>query len=443
MTPVIAILDIGKTNKKLLVFDEEYHLLLEHQQSIPEILDEDGDPCEDLEQLTRFVRTSIDSLAVNKEYDLRAINFAAYGASFVYVDENGKPLTPLYNYLKPYPQGLKDQFYSRYGGEQNFSMQSASPVLGSLNSGMQLYRLKYEQPDIYSRIEWALHLPQYISYLVSGVAVSELTSIGCHTNMWDFMQNKYHRWIEEEGVERILPPIVASDAVNTVEYCGNDIVIGAGLHDSSAALVPYLLNIDQPFVLISTGTWCISLNPFNESPLTGPELQQDCLCYMSTTGRQVKASRLFAGSEHEKQAKKLAAFFDRPPDYFDSLAFEEQYVDVDGNYEEDHLGVYSNYDEAYHRLIGKLVKEQVASTQLVLRNSAASHIFVDGGFGKNDIYMHLLARAFEGYDVYASTVPQASAIGAALTIHKSWNSNPLPASLIRLKKYTSQKQLHS
>src|SRR5579862_2152477 len=108
MTPVIAILDIGKTNKKLLVFDEEYHLLIEHQQSIPEILDEDGDPCEDLEQLTRFVRTSIDSLAVNKEYDLRAINFAAYGASFVYVDENGKPLTPLYNYLKPYPQGLKD-----------------------------------------------------------------------------------------------------------------------------------------------------------------------------------------------------------------------------------------------------------------------------------------------------------------------------------------------
>ena len=61
----------------------------------------------------------------------------------------------------------------------------------------------------------------------------------------------------------------------------NNYCVGIGLHDSSAALIPYLMNFKEPFVLISTGTWCISLNPFNEAPLTKEELKSDCLSYMS------------------------------------------------------------------------------------------------------------------------------------------------------------------
>jgi glycerol kinase len=59
--------------------------------------------------------------------------------------------------------------------------------------------------------------------------------------------------------------------------------------------------------------------------------------------------------------------------------------------------------------------------------NGSQKIFVDGGFGKNPIYMSLLAKAFPGIEVYAATVPQASALGAALVIHHHWNKNPLPA----------------
>ena len=78
------------------------------------------------------------------KFSIRAINFSAYGASFVHIDGRGKPVTPLYNYLKPYPEKLKKDLYDQYGGELSFSMITASPVLGSLNSGMQLYRI-YER----------------------------------------------------------------------------------------------------------------------------------------------------------------------------------------------------------------------------------------------------------------------------------------------------------
>ena len=50
-----------------------------------------------------------------------------------------------------------------YGGESQFSKQTASPVLGNLNSGMQLYRMKYEKPEKFKQINYALHLPQYLS----------------------------------------------------------------------------------------------------------------------------------------------------------------------------------------------------------------------------------------------------------------------------------------
>src|SRR5690606_7351256 len=113
-----------------------------------ETLDEDGFPCENLESLRLSVFDSLNEVFRKSEFEIKAINFSTYGASFVYLDEGGKPLTPLYNYLKPYPEELKQKFYSKYGGEEHFSSQTASPVLGSLNSGMQLYRIKEERPEL-------------------------------------------------------------------------------------------------------------------------------------------------------------------------------------------------------------------------------------------------------------------------------------------------------
>jgi hypothetical protein len=60
---------------------------------------------------------------------------------------------------------------------------------------------------------------------------------------------------------------------------------------------------------------------------------------------------------------------------------------------------------------------------------------VDGGFGKNQVYMHLLAEAFPDIEVFAASIPQATAIGAALAIHEHWNSHSRPGDIIELKYY--------
>ena len=442
--PVIAIFDVGKTNKKLFLFDQNYNVRYERSARFTETVDEDGDPCENLESLRLSVFDSLRTVFAKKEFDIKAINFSTYGASFVYVDEEGNPLTPLYSYLKAYPEKLKQQFYNDYGGEETFSSTTASPVLGSLNSGMQLYRIKYEKPELFQKIKHALHLPQYLSYLISGQAWSDVTSIGCHTNLWDFTKNRYHEWVAKESIEPLLPPTTTYDKVMPAAFPGTSYLVGAGLHDSSAALIPYLINFSEPFVLISSGTWCITLNPFNNSPLTSEELAQDCLCYLQYKGLPVKASRLFAGQEHEDAVKRIAAYFNQSPFFYREIEFDPEVVSKfwqggkqNADFAAKDLSQFQSCKEAYHQLMMDIITKQVASTNLVLKGSDIRRIFVDGGFSNNPLYMNLLASAYPQLEVYSASMSQATALGAALALHASWPQKPLPNDIIHLHYYGS------
>src|SRR5450432_2245058 len=458
---VIAIFDIGKTNKKLFLFDEQYNIVWENNRVLNEKEDEDGDPCENLRALNNWVRESLIKSKKRTNFDICAINFSAYGASFDHVGENGESLTPLYNYLKAFPEKIKNQFYDRYGGELTFSMLTASPVLGSLNSGMQLYRIKNEKPEVFERIKYSLHLPQYLSWLHTGKARSDITSIGCHTNLWNFSQQHYHEWVYREGMIDKLAPLSPSDAVLPIRMPGcldmppdtlKGCVAGIGLHDSSAAMIPYLESFTEPFVLISTGTWCISMNPFNDAPLTIAELQNDCLCYLTFKGRPMKSSRLFAGFEHEQQVKKLTVYFQKNNNAFHSVAYDPEIVSslkakndlpvferpaspigASAFAQRDFSG-FTSFEEAYHRLMMDIMDQQLNSTKLIL-SDAVERIFVDGGFSGNPVYMHLLAAAFPSMEVFAANISKASAVGAAMAIHEHWNDQPLPGDIIELKYF--------
>ncbi|OYX79785.1 MAG: hypothetical protein B7Y83_19140 [Flavobacteriales bacterium 32-34-25] len=181
-------------------------------------------------------------------------------------------------------------------------------------------------------------------------------------------------------------------------------------------------------------------------------MQNDCLCFLHYKGKPVKASRLFAGNEHEIQSVKLATHFNAPLDSYKHVLYDKdiitklrakfkQYTKGDSNilqdcpFNERDLSDFENYDEAYHQLMLDLIAQQIVSTQLVIHNSPVKKVFVDGGFSKNSIYMNLLAEAFPEMEVYAASMAQASSLGAALAIHKNWNTKPIQNDLIDLKFY--------
>ena len=314
-----------------------------------------------------------------------------------------------------------------------------------MNSGLQLFRMKSEQPRVFEKTGFALHLPQYISGIVTRKFYSDITSIGCHTALWDFEKGEYHEWVAAESVKEKLAPIISCTKTFSIQKNGRDIHAGIGLHDSSAALIPYLRQFTEEFVLISTGTWSISLNPFNKNPLNVEELNTDCLCYLQYEGSPVKASRLFSGNEHDQQLKRIADYFGMDENEIRNFEYNEseilnQYAKSKNRgsskfeFRDFNLSVYDHFSLSYLDLIMDLVKMQIWSTSLILKNSPVKNIYVDGGFSNNKLFMKLLAAGFPQHKVYTAAVPQSTALGAALAIHDSWNNQIIPTGLIELRQ---------
>ena len=146
---VIAIYDIGKTNKKIILFNEDLKIVSEIEQKFAVIQDDDGFECDDIEHIERWIKESMIKLVHSEKYDLRTVNFTTYGASLVYLDEDGKRLTPVYNYLKPLDEKIHESLYKRHGGRDEFCRRTASQALGMLNSGLQPLWLKSAKPEVF------------------------------------------------------------------------------------------------------------------------------------------------------------------------------------------------------------------------------------------------------------------------------------------------------
>lgn len=428
---VTAVFDIGKTNKKFFLFDEDFQEVFREYTRFEHIFDSDGYPTEDLHKLQTWLKAVFHRILATDQYDIKAINFSSYGASLVHIDENGDAISPLYNYTKPISEDIIKSFYDNYGPELTFAQHTGSSKEGLLNSGMQLYWLKHTKPEVFKKIKYSLHLPQYLSFIFTGIPLSEYTSIGCHTSLWDYNKKDYHNWVYQEGFHKILPPIVSTETSINMNYNGKRIKIGVGIHDSSAALLPYVRSLSDPFILVSTGTWSIALNPFTSMALTEEEVSRNCINYMRINGKQVKASRLFLGNEYKVQVQKLATYFDVAPDYHKSVSFnEDAYYEITKEFE--HLfkwesipnehGIqttelpYDNFEHAYHHLMIELVKLQVQSIEIAKGSDSITKLYVDGGFSDNDVYIKLLSHYLRNMELRTTNASLGSALGAAISI---------------------------
>jgi len=451
---IIAVFDIGKTNKKLLLFDYNLRLLSEEETQFGELLDDDGFECDNIELIEKWVKESISSLIHSRNYDLTAVNFATYGATIVYLDSAGERLTPVYNYLKPIDDRIPERLYRRYGGQDEFCRRTASPALGMLNSGIQVLWLKSEKPDVFSRVRYILHFPQYISYLITGKICSEHTSIGCHTGLWDFDNMKYHSWVSDQGLD--IPQPVPVETITEVMIEGKKIVAGIGIHDSSSSLAPYFSGGRGKFLLISTGTWCINMNPFNPEKLSVEQLDSDCLCYMSVERKPVKASRLFLGNMHERGVRLLNEHFRTTGDFYKNVNYDQDLLKMlkvrfSGDKraffnsgpgsrefkERIDLFDFKSFDEGYHQLMSELCDLTIEAIKLILpEKDDIENLYITGGFGKNSIFLKLLAKSFTSKKVFTSDINNATALGAALVILKSL-SDSSPELNLGLTEYSA------
>jgi L-fuculokinase len=450
MVKVNAVFDIGKTNKKFFLFDDDYNEVHREYVNLPLTVDEDGFETEDLEALRHWMKDTFDTVLEKAEFDVKTLNFSSYGASLVHLDYQGKPLTPLYNYTKHMPTEVTDAFHKKYGDPLTIAAQTASPTAGMLNSGLHLYWLKYTKPKVFAQIKYSLHLPQYLSYLFTGIPVSEYTSIGCHTSLWDYEAEDYHSWVHSEGLDRILPPIVPTSASINTTYKDKKIKIGVGIHDSSSALLPYILSKKKPFLLLSTGTWSIALNPYNSETLSREDIANNSLNYLRIDGRRVKASRFFMGNEYRLQVEKLTEYYKKEYGYHRGVRFDQNlylklmekpamYFKFEGIAlqrlpQETELEPFNTFEEAYHQLMIELMELQIDTINNAIGNSEIKTIYIDGGFTDNDVFMKLMSHHFSSFKVLSTQSPLGSALGAAMVLSGKQVTSKFLKENYRMKK---------
>jgi sugar (pentulose or hexulose) kinase len=470
MQSVVAVFDIGKSSKKFILLNRDYQVVHQDIIGLKEIPDDDGFPSENLDDLSRWVKLTFREASKMSQYNIEAVNFSTYGSGLVNLSENGKPVTPLYNYLKPYPKEILKDFLRKYGDKDTLGIQTASPIFGFLNAGLQLYYLKYKKPELLKRIKFSLHFPQYLSYLFTGKPYSEITSIGCHTALWDFVKQHPHDWVYKEKIMSLFPPLINTFNTEKIFYKTKHISCGIGVHDSSAALIPYQLLFEEPFILTITGTWNISFNPFSSNPLTTDDLSRDCLNYINYRNQPVRASRIYLGREHFYQKNRIANYFHKDEDYYKTVKFDgdilNELIRENNKYKRFYpemtegtgpfpqkflkradLKLFKNFDEAYHQMILDLVFLQVKSIELAKANTQVKKLFLAGRFCNNEIFVRLLATRMDDWEIYTPLNSSVTSLGAAITMHSAWNIERnlkeillfrkcKPVSGIRLKDYS-------
>ena len=217
-----------------------------------------------------------------------------------------------------------------------------------------------------------------------------------------------------------------------VNYNGTPLKIGVGIHDSSSALLSYAQNLRKPFLLVSTGTWSISINPFTQGLLTSQDIKQECLFNMRIDGHPVKISRLLLGYEYKHQITQLSRYFGVSfnqhkfvkfnRDIFQNLSKNFNYCFCWENLSDAHMPkettiIQTNYEEAYHQLMIEMVKLQVKSIESVIgEDTSIKNLFVDGGFSDNDVFMKLLSHYLIGMKLISTSSSVGSALGAAIVM---------------------------
>lgn len=288
----LIVLDIGKTNAKLALIDAAGKVLAERRRPNA-ILDSGPYPHHDVEAIWDWMLSTCRAFAQLAR--VSAIVPVTHGATAALVGDAGLVL-PVLDYEAALPGVDYDALRPPYS-------ETYSPSLpAGLNLGRQLAWLAQRFPSEFARARHILMYPQYWAWRLSGKAVGEATSLGCHTDLWNPLTQRYSSLVERMGWAAQMPDVTPPwaelgpllPAVAEATGLPEDCMVISGIHDSNASLMRYLLD-DGPRTVLSTGTWMIAA-AFG-APLEQLREDADMLANTNALGKPVACMRFMGGRE--------------------------------------------------------------------------------------------------------------------------------------------------
>ena len=301
MQQAIAIVDFGKTRSKISLWSEDGAPLGALDRGTAPV-ERDGLVQLDLSGMAEWLAAALTSLAAQAE--IKAIVPVAHGAAAALLD--GSDPVCVLDYEATPPADIA----AAYDAERDPFSATLSPRLpGGLNLGVQLFWLERLFPRLWPSQGRALLWPQYWAYVLTGEMASEVTSLGCHSDLWRPYDHRHSDLAVRRGWAQRLGPLVGAaqpmgritGALARSTGLPRDCVVHCGLHDSNAALYDAKGMVELaggPFGVVSTGTWFVCLSVGAERPPTyDPAV--DMLANVDVAGVPTPTARFMGGRDYE------------------------------------------------------------------------------------------------------------------------------------------------
>ncbi|MGJ4928842.1 FGGY-family carbohydrate kinase [Bradyrhizobium sp. HKCCYLS2038] len=430
-----AVLDIGKTNVKVALFDGEGRRLAETSlpnASLP------GPPYRhyDTGMIWRFLLSALAELA--RTHAIETIVPTTHGATVAFVTDDpdvdeGLAL-PIMDYEDPVVEAIEPD-YARL--RPPFAETFSPPLGNGLNYGRQIAWMRKHHPDRMAAARAMLPYPQYWSWRLSGVMSAEPTSLGCHSDLWEPAHGRLSRLATALDVHRLMPPVVhAFDRIGAIrpEIAARTGLspttrILSGIHDSNASLLPHLLTRQAPFTVISTGTWVVMMGV--GAPLERLDQRASMLANVAADGRPVACAIFMGGREFDVLTKGHPAVA--------TLADVEAVIGAgalalpcfsgEGGPFAQHAGRIEGTlpaCEGARAALATLYSVLMTDHMLTRLGADAGALVVEGGFVKSPLYAGLLAALRPQQPMLIADNTAGTAQGAALLA--TWPKPPVDLS---------------
>lgn len=299
-----VVIDIGKTHAKLHVLDGNFTSVFSKQMK--NVVELKGDyPSINTSAIWQWLVEGIKDIA--KNYSISAISITTHGATAAlinsYAPNSDGLVLPILDYEY---QGITAATPEYVDMRPKFSETYSPDLPGGLNIGRQLYWLKKEFPEQFSSATDILMYPQYWAWRFTGQRYAEITSLGCHTDLWSLKEDDYSSLVDTLQCRDLLPPLkpawfdcgeISPELREELGLSANCRVFN-GIHDSNASFLRYRLTQGEaPFSVISTGTWTILMA--TQVPLENLDANKDMLANIDATGRAIACARFMGGREFE------------------------------------------------------------------------------------------------------------------------------------------------
>ncbi len=413
----IAVIDVGKTNAKLVVVDAATGTEVASRSTPNSVVEEGPYPHYDVEALWGFFIESLAGFARSPGFD--AISVTAHGASAALLGENGLAM-PVIDYEYNYP----DEVRAAYKALRPDFSETRSPFLsGGLNVGAQIHYQKTQFPEQFGKVRTIVTYAQYWVWRLSGVAVNEVTSLGCHTDLWNPELGEYSSLVDRLGLRPLMAPTrSAFDKIGDLRLplarqIGIDeaVPVYCGIHDSNATLLPHLISRKSPFQLSRPEPGSCLL-PLVEGSTISTRTGHACQCRRLWQGGAVGTihgrTRIRSLDRWQSRFEPDAEALDRV--IRDQFMILPSVVQGSGPYpaREAILLNGKSRSDAEQSAAASLYTALMTNTCLELIGASGPTI-VEGPFSRNRTYLSAL-KSLTGRDVIALPGSTGTSLGAAM-----------------------------